>query len=150
MIAADVMTSNPRTIRDTDTIADAVEALQLADVRHLPVVNEQDELIGMLSDRDLGSLMRTFMENGDAERMVPALSQRLVSQMMSADVVCVDLDADVTSIAETMLEQRIGAVPVVDGEGAVVGIVSYVDILRSVVLGEESPEGETPRATARA
>jgi CBS domain-containing protein len=143
MIAADLMTNNPRTIRPTDTVHEALEALQSLEVRHLPVVDDENNLVGMLTDRDLGSLMRTFTEGADAERMVLPLSQRRVADFMSADVVSVDTDTDLGDVIDTLLEERIGAVPVVDGEGNVVGIISYVDVLRSVAAGLE-PSGPRP------
>lgn len=121
MIAADVMTENPKTILATDSVRDALEVLQALEIRHLPVVDEEDALVGMLSDRDLGPLMRNYDE----------AAERMVGQLMSADVISVDLDAEVREVIETLLEQRIGAVPVIDGEGKVTGIISYVDLLRS-------------------
>ena len=154
MIAADVMTENPRTIRSTDPISEALDALQSLEIRHLPVVDDENNLIGMMSDCDLGPLMRTFTEGAEAERLIVPLSRRRVVDYMSADVVSVDADADMNEVIETMLEQRIGAVPVVDGEGNVIGIISYVDILRSVV-GELEPSDTRrakpkPRAAERA
>jgi len=144
MIAAELMTENPRTIRPTDTVSEALDALQSMEIRHLPVVDDENNLVGMLSDRDLGSLMRAFTEGADAERMIAALSQRRVAEFMSADVVSVDPDADLLEVIETMLEQRIGAVPVVDGEGNTTGIVSYVDVLRAMA-GEFEPSGAARR-----
>jgi len=132
MIAADLMTENPRTIRVTDSIGEALDVLQSMDIRHLPVVDDEDNLVGMLSDRDLGPLMRVFTEGEDAKRISVPLAQRRVADFMSADVVSVDPDADVKDVIQTMLEERIGAVPVVDGEGSVSGIISYVDILRAL------------------
>jgi CBS domain-containing protein len=132
MIAAELMTDNPTTIRTIDTVGEALDALQSLEIRHLPVVDEGNNLVGMLSDRDLGSLMRTFTEGADAQGMILTLSQRRVADFMSADVVSVDPDTDLSEIIETMLDQRIGVVPVVDGEGNVAGIISYVDILRAV------------------
>jgi acetoin utilization protein AcuB len=132
MIAAEVMTENPRTIRATDTIGDAVEILESTEVRHLPVVDDEGDLVGMLSDRDLRSLQLPFVQ--DAEMTVGTLLLRArtpVSAIMSSDVASVDLDADVSDIIELMLDRKIGAVPVVDGEGQIAGIVSYVDLLRS-------------------
>jgi CBS-domain-containing membrane protein len=143
MIAADLMTENPRTIRVTDPVSEALDALQSMEIRHLPVVDDANNLVGMLSDRDLGPLMRTFTEGSDAERLVVPLSRRRVAEFMSADVVSVDADDDVCDVIETLLAERVGAVPVVDGEGNVAGIVSYVDILRA--LG-----GELEPAPARA
>lgn len=132
MIATEVMTENPRTIRETDSLADALDALETMQVRHLPVVDEDGNLVGMLSDRDVGPLMRTFASTAEAERGEVSLATRRVSDVMSADVVTVDVDAEVNAIVETMLEQRIGAVPVVDGEGGIAGIISYVDLLRAL------------------
>lgn len=148
MNAADLMTENPRTIRPTDPVSEAIDALQSMEIRHLPVVDDEGNLVGMLSDRDLGPLMRSFTEGADAERMILPLSQRRVVDFMSADVVSVDPDADVADVIETMLEQRIGAVPVVDGEGDVVGIISYVDVLRA--LGGELVPPEARRGPSRA
>jgi len=133
MIAADIMTDNPRTIRSTDPVSDAVDLLHSMNVRHLPVVDGRGQLIGMLSDRDLGPLMRTLVEGADAERMVVPLSERAVADFMTGGVVSVGVDADVSEVIELMLTERIGAIPVVDDADNVCGIISYVDILR--VLG---------------
>jgi len=132
MIAADLMTEAPTTIRPNDPVSAALDALQSLEIRHLPVVDDENNLVGMLSDRDLGPLMRTFTEGADAQRIIVPLSQRRVAEFMSADVVSVDPDADIRDVIETMLDQHIGALPVVDGEGDVVGIISYVDVLRAV------------------
>jgi len=138
MIANDLMTENPRTIRATDPVGQALEALQSLEIRHLPVVDDDGELVGMLSDRDLGPLMKAFTEGVDAQRLIVPLSNRRVSDFMSSDVVSIDTDADLSDVIDTMLEQRVGALPVVDGEGSVAGIISYVDVLRAVAGELES------------
>lgn len=134
MIAADVMTSNPRTVTPDATLGEAVEILQSLDVRHVPVVDEDGDLVGMLSDRDVGALLASFTEGQGAEPGSPtsARSRIRVSRVMNADVTYVEEDADVAEVIEEMLENRVGAVPVVDGEGHVSGIISYVDVLRVV------------------
>ncbi|MFO0547201.1 MAG: CBS domain-containing protein [Polyangiaceae bacterium] len=151
MIAADVMTENPRTIRSSDSLAMALDALQSMQVRHLPVVDEDDNLVGILSDRDLGSLVRLFIEGADAEDLAAPLNSRTVAELMSADVLSVSPDTSTNAIVELMLEERIGAVPVVDGDGAVVGIVSYVDILRSLLRPGNTtlPQAPTKKAAAK-
>ena len=132
MIAADLMTEHPRTIRPDDTIGEAIEALQSMDVRHLPVVNDDNELVGILSDRDLGSLFAPFAEGAEAEPTLVTRTERLVATIMHADVVTADAEADVADVIEAMLENKIGAIPVVDGERKLEGIISYVDILRTL------------------
>ncbi|WP_437576544.1 CBS domain-containing protein [Sorangium sp. So ce887] len=138
--AAELMTENPRTVRVDDPIAEAVDVLQTTDFRHLPVLDEQGELVGMLSDRDLRALQLPYSADTavvDAARQktgVP-VSTMPVSTIMSGNVVSVGPDADMTELMELMLEHKIGALPVVDAEGALLGIVSYVDIFRRI-LGE--------------
>ncbi len=129
MQVTEIMTQNPRTIRAIDRVGEALDTLQSMAIRHLPVLDEDGELIGMLSDRDFGPLMRIFTDGPTAA--VP-LSLRRVAEFMSGDVVSVGTDADVREAIARMLEERISAVPVVDAEGHLVGIVSYVDILRSM------------------
>jgi CBS domain-containing protein len=86
----------------------------------------------MLSDRDLGPLMKTFTESAEAEHMVVPLSERQIAEFMSSDPVAVERDADVTEVIQLMLDERVGAVPVVDGADNVNGIISYVDVLRAM------------------
>lgn len=57
--ASDLMTTHVVTIRQTATVRDALRTLDEMDVRHLPVVDERREVVGMLSDRDLVRLPRS-------------------------------------------------------------------------------------------
>ena len=65
-------------------------------------------------------------------RSILTLNAVPVSHILSSGVACVDTDADVVDIVETMLERNVGALPVVNGEGQPVGIGSYVDLLRAL------------------
>jgi len=128
LVAADLMTSNPKTIPDGASVADAIDVLEDLDVRHLPVVDSEGNLVGILSDRDL----RPLATERDPESRV-RLIRTPVADLMTSGVVFVDPDTELSEIIDLMLEHRIGAVPVVDGDGQLVGIVSYVDILREIV-----------------
>ncbi len=146
MIANELMTENPRTLRMDETLGDAVQAMQSMEVRHLPVVDEQGDLVGIVSDRDLGRYMLQFEEGREAQEAILARSRTSVASIMSTDVASVDEDAELEEIVEAMLDHHVGAIPVVDGEGKVAGIVSYVDVLRAIQQGlsaahEEEREG---------
>lgn len=117
--AMDIMTTKVISIRTTATVREAIRTLDELDVRHLPVVDDRDELVGMLSDRDLLQLRRS-----------EEALRRPVSEVMSGDVLSVSPGADVTEIIDLMTENRIGAVPVVDRDSHLAGLVSYVDVLR--------------------
>jgi acetoin utilization protein AcuB len=132
MTAGDLMTANPATVTPRTTIAEAWDLMRELDVRHLPVVNDE-ALVGMLSDRDLGNLdvTRLLSEEG-----ADALQRRLtlpVIQIMSSDVVTVEPDTELGEIITMLLEHKVGALPVVlTGTRQIVGIVSYIDVLRAV------------------
>lgn len=132
MLARDVMTPKPQALGVTAPVREALELLEALDVRHLPVVNAQREVVGMLSDRDLGAARGEALEARITGR--PSLTLAApVSRYMSGDPVTVEEDEDLSAVVDAMIDHRIGAVPIVDADGALVGIVSYVDVLRSAV-----------------
>jgi acetoin utilization protein AcuB len=132
MTAHDLMTPNPSTVSPQTSIAEVWDLMWVLDVRHMPVV-ENEVLVGMLSDRDLGSLevTRLLVEEG-AEALRRRLARPVV-QLMSADVVSAEPETDVSELVTLFLEHKIGAIPVVVPDTRrVVGIVSYIDILRAL------------------
>lgn len=134
--AADIMTEKPVSITAMTTVGEAARTLDSLSVRHLPVVNEDAELIGMISDRDLRGDAGGGGATEDLVTSAPPLSTQIVD-IMSSDVVQASPDDDLKVLAELMLDNKVGAVPVVDNDGLLVGIVSYVDILRALVEGDE-------------
>lgn len=128
MNANDIMTENPMTVLESTSVRDAIELLQTLEVRHLPVVSTDGALVGMLSDRDIrnsGTPFTLLPERGEEEPPVV--------EIMTSDVVSVNSESEVNEIIDLMLEHRIGALPVIDpASGRLLGIVSYVDVLRSV------------------
>lgn len=125
--AMDLMTTKVVTIRQTASVREALKTLDEFDVRHLPVLDERQELVGMLSERDLLRLRRS-----------QDVLKQPVSEVMSADVLAVTPATDVVEIIDLMAENRIGAVPVLDNDSHLAGIISYVDVLRAAgkVLAE--------------
>jgi CBS domain-containing protein len=129
MQARDVMTPKPLTGDVKSTLSDVMETMLDKDIRHLPIV-AGDELVGMVSDRDLRQFSRTLL--ADSARAKARLAAP-ISSMMSGDVLTADPEDDIDELIELMVENRVGAIPIVTGDGALVGIVSYVDILRAAV-----------------
>ena len=125
----DVMTESPTTVSPRATVEAAIRLLEAQEIRHLPVVNEAGELVGMLSDRDLRG-------NLGADGGPPG-SARIVD-VMNGDVIQALADDDLLEIAELMVDNKVGAIPIVDERGVLVGIVSYVDILRSMIADRKA------------
>lgn len=132
MSASDVMTKDPVTIDPQATVAEVWDLMRELEIRHVPVV-DRGVLVGMVSDRDLAhfDIGRMLLSDG-AEALRRELGTPVV-KLMSSDVVSVTPDAEMTEIIELLIEHRVGAVPVVRPDSReVVGIVSYVDVLRAV------------------
>jgi acetoin utilization protein AcuB len=139
MIARDVMTPNPLTVTSQASIAEVWDLMREADIRHIPVTLG-GVLVGMLSDRDLARVdMARLLKVGGAD----ALRQELatpISRVMSPDPISVEPESEIGEVIGLLLDHKIGALPVVDeGTREVVGIISYVDVLRALqgLLEEE-------------
>lgn len=132
MIVRDVMTENPRVVSPMTTVGDVAEVFRDLEIRHLPVV-EGETLVGIVSDRDLKSVLMPRLVDQEAIDQLRARFDAPIASLMTSDVVSVNAEAELGEVAELMIEHKIGAVPVVDaGDGHLEGIVSYVDVLRAV------------------
>jgi acetoin utilization protein AcuB len=132
MKTRDVMTANPITVAPETTLAEVWDLMREADIRHVPVTRQR-VLIGMLSDRDLASLdVGRVLTSEGADALRQALGTPVIS-VMSSDVISVEPEADLGDVIDLMLENKVGAIPVVFPDTReIVGIVSYVDVLRAV------------------
>jgi len=132
MIARDLMTPDPLTVTPQASIAEAWDLMRELAVRHVPVV-EDGVLVGMLSDRDLAqvNIARVLRAEG-ADALREELKTPIV-EVMSSDVITVEPETEVSEVIGLLLEHKIGALPVVEaGTREVLGIISYVDVLRAL------------------
>ena len=132
MQAQEMMTPNPVTVTPDISVAEAWDLMRERSIRHVPVL-ERGTLVGMLSDRDLAHFdMTRLIAPESAEQLRRALSTP-VARVMSTDIVGVTPDAEVGEIVDLLVENRIGAVPVVRPDTQeLIGIVSYIDVLEVV------------------
>lgn len=132
MRADEIMSEDPVWVDVLATTGEAMRKLVESRVHHLPVLRN-GVLVGMLSDRDLRSAGPMLLALLEDPRAAAARLDEPVSSVMTSDLVTAFPDTDLKDVASAMIERHIGAVPVVDPEsGKLVGIVSYVDVLRAV------------------
>jgi acetoin utilization protein AcuB len=128
MNARDVMTEAPTSIRASAPIREALVVLQSLEVRELPVVDWRGSLVGVVSDRELGSLCLSRMLDGAPGTWL----DQDVASVMSGVAPTVGPEADVWELVRLMVDKKLGAVPVVRPDGALIGMVSYLDLLREL------------------
>ena len=141
MLVADVMTRNVITADISNDLGQAVSIMSDNEIRHLPVLEDGVRLAGVISDRDLRHLGLARVSDIESYERLQARLRAPVTTVMSANVLTVDPETDLAQVVDLMVEEKIGALPVVDPEtDTLVGMVSYIDILRVArnALGEES------------
>lgn len=137
MKISELMSRDVVTIGPAESCLDAVVRMQRARVRHLPVLNRDGRLVGIVTDRDLRHYLfssRVFEALGST-RVDVLLDGVRVAEIMSIDVMTVESGASVGDAAGTMRKHRVGSLPVMDG-GRMVGIATEVDILRQIVRAD--------------
>lgn len=121
MLVRDRMSRPAVTVRQDADFQKALALMQEKRLRRLPVVDDDGHLVGIVVERDLLVAAMRYLQ-----------SRVEVGDVMSRNVVTVGPDADLNEVARTMLERKIGGLPVVE-HGRLVGIVTESDIFRRFV-----------------
>lgn len=104
-----------------DSLHEAYELMQEGGFRHIPIT-EDGVLIGIVSDRDV--LLQATQQ--DRVVLVPDMP---LGDVMTKGVITCATSARLADVADTMVENKIDALPVTDGDGRLVGIVTSTDLL---------------------
>jgi CBS domain-containing protein len=114
----DVMTNDPATCRTDDTALDAARAMKEGDFGSVTVVNEDDEVRGIVTDRDI--VVRCV-----AEGKPPAETK--ISEIFTTEPTTLSPDDSIEDAVDSLREAHVRRLPVVE-DGRVVGIVSIGDL----------------------
>jgi len=126
-----LMRRAPLTASTDDHLFDALARMELRGVRHLPVVNGDGHVIGMLSDRDVRTAVGNQRLSSKAGSAADRLRTLRVADVMSRDPFVLPVEAAFGDVVKVFVDQKIGAVPVVNKDLRLVGIISYVDVLKN-------------------
>ncbi|MBI4259101.1 MAG: CBS domain-containing protein [Actinobacteria bacterium] len=131
MRARDVMTTPVVTVRPSTHLKEVAALLLDRGISAVPVVDEDGELVGIVSEGDLVRLETVPAPQSHAIPMRRHVvdAPRLVEEVMTREVVTLPPEADVADVARLMLARRVKRIPIVEGR-RVVGIVSRRDILK--------------------
>ncbi len=115
----DFMSTAVITMKESDTLSAAQIEMQMAEIRHLPVVDKKGHVVGVLSDRDI--LRNLTKIDG---KPTP------VTQIMSRRVRTVRPSMPAAEAATLLIEHKFGCLPVVGDDEQIVGIITDTDFLR--------------------
>jgi CBS domain-containing protein len=131
----DLMTTAVIALHPNDTVGRLREEMALSEIRHIPVVDERNRVIGIVSDRDLHRAAGS------------AAQPRRVRDIMTTVVHTVSATTPAHLAAAILLEHRFGSLPVVGDDETLIGLITATDFL---VVAQQALRGERPTDRAHA
>ena len=143
----DLMTPDVHVVRPDDPIARLRELMSEKHIRHVPVVDDDGAVVGLVSERDL--LRRAAGLDSEVPLSVSddVSAAVKVNEVMTWQVETVEADEDAATAAAVMLENKYGCLPVLE-QGALVGILTEADFVRFVAEARTgvAPAGSVARS----
>lgn len=146
----DLMSDEVLSLRPEEDLSTLYDLMESRHIRHIPVVDEDGTLLGLVTHRDL---IRSALTGGGD---LPLSTQRellrsiRVKEIMTRDVETVEPDDDILEAAEVMLENKFGCLPVIESD-RIVGILTEADFVRYLAedasaarMGETVPRRDRP------
>lgn len=131
ILAREIMSSPVLTLPVTASLSQAWEVVHSRRFRHIPILGPEGAVVGMLSDRDLfRGTMESVLSGTTWSIKQP---EGPIKNLVSNPVLVASPEAELRAIARVLLEERIGALPIVSEAGGLVGMITRSDILRVLI-----------------
>ena len=134
MRVRDLMSRALITTPPDTSVAEARTLMTRERIRHL-LITDNNRLVGMVTDRDIRLNTASPATSLSAWELNYLLARMAVKDVMTKSLIVVDPDRDVREAARILLDHRIGALPVLDGDG-LVGILTETDLVRAFADAE--------------
>jgi acetoin utilization protein AcuB len=129
MMAKDLITIGPDAI-----ISEARDLMQQNGIRHLPVVDGSGKLVGILTDRDMRDAMPSvFLDKDSYDKTLEKVLCHPIHEIMTKEPLVIPVYFTIQDTLMVIQKKKVGALPVVDEEGFLRGILSTRDLLASFV-----------------
>lgn len=127
---ADLMTPTPLAIKADNTLHDAHSLMKEKNIRHIPVINENGGLVGMLTQKILIAQVMGIMANYSSTALERKEKQTKIHDIMATDFTSITPEQPLREVAHFFVENRHGCMPVVDKDNNLVGILTSSDFVR--------------------
>ena len=146
MFVADRMTKHPVSVTSKATISE-VDRLMNKHKFHRMLIIDDGKLVGYLSDRDIMRVTPSPATSLSKFEIRSLLDKLSVKDIMQTKIITVNEDATIEEAALIMYQNKVGGLPVISEVGAVVGIITATDILKTFVDVMGLPRGGKIRVT---
>lgn len=134
MFVIESMKTDLIAVRPQAKLSEAAALMQKGNFRHLPVVNEDNKLVGIITDRDMrDAYPSSLLDEETYQQTLDKVMQHTVEEVMTKNPLTI---APYYTLQDTLLmvgQKKVGALPVIDEEGRLKGIMSTRDLLRAFV-----------------
>ncbi len=131
MLIKDIMTRDVITLNIDDSFCKVADIFQKKNIRHLPVVNSQGEILGIISQSDLNRIASPQKkEQGDYLYSSEDLCKYVLGQHLIQKILTLSPEDSLETAVELMARMKLGCIPIVGPDGKVAGIVTPVDMMK--------------------
>jgi CBS domain-containing protein len=138
-----VMTPAPATVSPTSSVAAAERLMREKGCHHVPVVEDDGRVVGMVGARDLLKVLVLRAESDSEVLSQASLEARCVAEIMQPKVVALPQTATLLDAAKALAKGKVYALPVVAPNDALVGIVTSTDLIDTLVDVLKHPVSES-------
>ena len=137
---ADIMTRDIFPLKSNQTLNVVRLLMRTVRVRHVPILNNEEQFVGLLSHRDLLAYSISKLadidplEQGELDRHIP------IKDVMRTEIATTTATTDLKEAITSILENKFGCLPVINDKGHLVGIITEEDIIRLAIKLLEKEE----------
>ncbi len=132
MHVQDLMSMDVLSIREDESIARARTMMEVARIRHVPVVDREGDFVGLITHRDVLAVTVSRLANITDEVQADLDEGIKAREIMNSDVCTVEPDTRLRDAAEVLLRHKYGCLPVLEGR-RLVGLLTEADFLRLTI-----------------
>jgi len=150
LTARNIMTHNPVSINERATLQEAAAFLSDRGISAAPVINDAGRPVGVLSrtdiirfDSEAPRLLGDFINEAHRQSGATRRCSITVGQVMTPDVLSVDVDASLPELCEKMTAGNVHRLFVTAGDATLVGVISALDVLRCLTKGADTSKDQT-------
>jgi len=126
------MTSPVVTVHEDDSFSKVEEKFRMKNIRHLPVVDSADQVVGLITKRDLFRIVTPKLTPEGYRLDTATLDNFVLKHVMILKPRTLKPDDLVKLAVQIMAQHKYGCIPIVEGQAKLIGIVTEIDILKFV------------------
>lgn len=127
---AELMTADPLSLLRSASLKDAHDLMREKNIRHIPVIDEQGQLVGMLTQKVMMAAVIGLLAKYGATALERKEKQQLVADLMLTDFATISAEQSLREVAAFFVKNRHGCLPVITVENKLIGILTSSDFVR--------------------